>query len=711
MQENLYKIGIEEVSYSDIDANKKEMNACMDSNEEINIVIKTEKQTTENEQESFCLESIFVNTGEKFVAKQAVNDAGEMYICNTESLQFHKNEGEVTVDKNLSGEITSTLLKTNVNRLSNCNSNKQKVKTNKFICDLCGGSFSFKSGLCRHVRNVHRSKNSKNNQINSELMSTKNLNDQVKSSDSSLEFCPQKNHHHFMKDLSDSDIKRKLKANAGKKHDVIKFPCDICSESFVTQKLLKRHAKSHIFSCEVCKVSFAGKKELDRHRIESNHNPTYACSVCSSIFDTEKQVIKHMRLHTGDSLIECEFCLKIFNQKHHLVNHLRQHTGETPFECFLCGKKFRRKAYLQIHQISHTGEKLFKCEICSVSLSSKWSLRCHMKTHKEYVESRDMEEALQYRCEECGMAFKRNDALTNHKMKVHTNERPFKCLVCGFGFRKGSHLVNHTRLHTGEKPFMCELCGKKFRRPSYLREHARMVHGQEQPFKCEKCQKPFMTENTLQKHLISCSPGKPKRTYECHICQKTYVNKICFTNHLSRCQKSSGEDFCNCGMKNSADMKCKNVTKVESVTMVTEETKIVNDSKSDKRSQTIKSVNNKRLKLNSDTCIDNQDIEDMNETDDEIDKSPRISDNDGTKISSETIKSCEDYISNGVSVENNFAAETNLCEEENSNEIANKKFQSAENEKNELKPSDKFDTGEADDHFSCKRCGKPFMVT
>ncbi|XP_071149907.1 zinc finger protein ZFP2-like [Mytilus edulis] len=649
------------------------MNVCMDTNEEINIVIKTEKQQTKDEQEYFCPETMFVNTSELFPAKHATEDAGEMYICNTENLQFHKNEGETNVDKLLIGEIT------NGNKLLNCESNNEKVKTNKFFCEHCGSSFSLKSGLSRHVIKAHRNKISQNYEMGS---------------NAALEFCPEKQHKHLMKDLSVSDIKTRLNANFGKKHDSFKFPCEKCFETFDTQKLLKRHAKSHIFSCEVCRVSFTGKKELDRHRIESNHNPTYACSVCSAIFDTEKQVMKHMRLHTGDSVNECEFCLKVFNQKHHLVNHLRQHTGEAPFECLLCGKKFRRKAYLQIHQISHTGEKLFKCDICSVSLSSKWSLRCHMKTHKEYVNSRDMVDTLQYPCEECGMAFKRNDALSNHKMKVHTNERPFKCLVCGVGFRKGSHLMNHSRLHTGEKPFMCELCGKKFRRPSYLRDHARMVHGQEQPFKCEKCSKPFMTENTLQKHLVSCTPGKPKKTYECHICQKTYVNKICFTNHISKCQKSSGEDFCNCGMQKPTELKSQNIKKVESVnTCVNEETTQLNDQKLDKKSPILKNVNNKRLKLNSDTCINNKDNEDVNDTDDEIDKSPRISDNVGTEIYSET-NSCKDENSNGlhVSAENNLMPETNWCEEEISNEELLDNFQSAQN-------------------FSCKRCGKPFMVT
>ncbi|XP_063412517.1 zinc finger protein 723-like [Mytilus trossulus] len=670
------------------------MDVCMDSNEELHVVIKTEKQQTKDEQESFGQETMFFNTSNILPVKHETDeDAGEMYICNTENLQFCKNEGEITVDKIQSGETNvdktligeTTLLKKNGNKLLNSKINNEKVKTNKFFCEQCGSSFSFKSGLSRHVIKAHRNRISKNNEM---------------SRDAALEFCPEKIHNHLIKDLSVSDIKTRLKANFGKKHDSIKFPCDKCFETFDTQKLLKRHAKSHVFSCEVCRLSFTGKKELDRHRIDSNHNPTYACSVCSSVFDTEKQVMKHMRLHTGDSVNECEFCLKTFNQKHHLVNHLRQHTGEKPFECLLCGKKFRRKAYLQIHQISHTGEKLFKCDICSVSLSSKWSLRCHMKTHKEYANSRDMVDTLQYPCEDCGMAFKRNDALANHKMKVHTNERPFKCLVCGVGFRKGSHLMNHSRLHTGEKPFMCELCGQKFRRPSYLRDHARLVHGQEQPFKCEKCQKPFMTENTLQKHLITCTPGKPKKTYECHICQKNYVNKICFTNHISKCQKSSGEDFCTCGMKKPpTELKSQNVKNVESVNMVEERTKRLNDRISDKKTPSLKSVNNKRLKLSSETCIDNKDVEDMNDTDYEIDKSSRISDNVGTEIYSET-NSCQDENSNGPSAENNTMPQTNWCKEEISNKLL------VENN---------FENEELIDNcapnFSCERCGKPFMVT
>lgn len=58
--------------------------------------------------------------------------------------------------------------------------------------------------------------------------------------------------------------------------------------------------------------------------------------------------------------------------------------------------------------------------------------------------------------------------LVNDKSAI----RPFRCDECGMAFKRNLHLKRHfTVTHTSKKNFSCSNCGKSFSRKDYLDKH------------------------------------------------------------------------------------------------------------------------------------------------------------------------------------------------------------------------------------------------
>lgn len=197
---------------------------------------------------------------------------------------------------------------------------RTKRNTGQVVCDYCNRSFSNKSNLIAHHRNIH--------------------------------FTNGKRQHRFTCDVCKKGFAMKSEMVVHRSmHDAVKrYACDQCSSSFSFQTNLRRHKLSihsdceKILKCDECDMRFLYKSELTAHQKKHTNDP-YSCKFCGRAFWTKSNLLSHERIAHEDvecRRFECTKCGKRFAFKSHLVAHSRgskHRKGEKrQFECWICHK-------------------------------------------------------------------------------------------------------------------------------------------------------------------------------------------------------------------------------------------------------------------------------------------------------------------------------------------------------------------------------------
>ncbi|CAL4248104.1 unnamed protein product, partial [Meganyctiphanes norvegica] len=113
-------------------------------------------------------------------------------------------------------------------------------------------------------------------------------------------------------------------------------------------------------------------------------------------------------------------------------------------------------------RVETTNSTSFVCWICGLDLQKSLQFEEHM------VDQHSVEKP--YRCDDCGVTFKRKAHLDRHR-RIHLPVRPYQCAVCGKGFTRNEHVRRHSFTHSGEKPYVCPTCNKTFSRREHLTKH------------------------------------------------------------------------------------------------------------------------------------------------------------------------------------------------------------------------------------------------
>lgn len=124
------------------------------------------------------------------------------------------------------------------------------------------------------------------------------------------------------------------------------------------------------------------KVHLQTHLLRHSGDKPWLCNVCGKGFVTNAVLKEHAKLHTGVKMsFGCLRCDAKYANAADLKVHERRHTGELPFVCNKCQKSFRSKRLLQDHERTHMDSKPFVCGNCGKTFSSASSLRQHFKRH------------------------------------------------------------------------------------------------------------------------------------------------------------------------------------------------------------------------------------------------------------------------------------------------------------------------------------------
>ncbi|KAK5851169.1 hypothetical protein PBY51_001984 [Eleginops maclovinus] len=258
------------------------------------------------------------------------------------------------------------------------NNDYKNLSQSKYLCKVCGKSFSYRASFFRHV----------------------------------------------LEDEEDTDV------------------CGVCGVRFESEESLRIHLQTYIRTddCEVCGKHFDGHKQLEMHMRTHTGEKPYICTVCGKAFAQNGNLMGHMRVHTGEKPYVCSVCGQSFSFKEYMMAHMRIHTGEKPFLCSICGKGFRQRGTLKTHTMIHTGESSHQCSVCDKKFYKSGALKIHMRSHtgekpylcnvcgKSFTASGSLTKHMgvhegerAHSCSVCGKGFARKEDLKKH-VQTHQEE-------------------------------------------------------------------------------------------------------------------------------------------------------------------------------------------------------------------------------------------------------------------------------------------------
>ena len=304
----------------------------------------------------------------------------------------------------------------------------------KLICDQCNYKCGYKRSLVNHIKNKHQSNN-----------------------------------------IEDPENK----SNKMNKNEQKAYSCDICSKSYTTKFMLKKH-------------------KWGVHEDRKAHK----CEICSNAYTTTSGLDYHVKVaHHGGRDNYCAICEKEFDDKKSFKDHKKNEHPKKPLICEACGKTFSFKSQLGIHiSVIHENERNYICEEenCGKAFGTKGNLTTHVKKYHE------VHEKLEHICDNCGTSFSTIDGLKRHIKKTHEGLR-FKCDLCGKSFTSTWGRSCHIKtVHEGRKDFKCDSCNGVFSRKKSLRVHINTVHKGLKPYKCFLCPVAYGQPGDLTRHTKRC---------------------------------------------------------------------------------------------------------------------------------------------------------------------------------------------------------------
>ncbi|XP_017067197.2 zinc finger protein weckle [Drosophila eugracilis] len=105
------------------------------------------------------------------------------------------------------------------------------------------------------------------------------------------------------------------------------FECPVCKRRFKNLTRLKIHSDTHsdkIYECTICGVKLKTRRTFNKHKLVHSDERQFKCDVCGSAFKRSKTLKAHLILHTGIRPYKCNFCGRDFSNGSNCRSHKRQ---------------------------------------------------------------------------------------------------------------------------------------------------------------------------------------------------------------------------------------------------------------------------------------------------------------------------------------------------------------------------------------------------
>ena len=177
-------------------------------------------------------------------------------------------------------------------------------------------------------------------------------------------------------DLTSLSLKRQLRHKTDKIHE-----CKVCHKCFARKDTLKTHmdnihTKCSRHVCDKCGKYYCSKASLFNHKAGIHDLKRFKCKICENTFVSKHSMIRHEKTHEEKE--KCPNCKKHFTR---LKDHLYKCENQSRPKCFTCecGKTFKEKKYLAEHRKYKHGPKRYQCPKCSSVFAHRKSLNFHKR--------------------------------------------------------------------------------------------------------------------------------------------------------------------------------------------------------------------------------------------------------------------------------------------------------------------------------------------
>ncbi|XP_035826305.1 uncharacterized protein LOC101860255 [Aplysia californica] len=436
------------------------------------------------------------------------------------------------------------------------------AKNKPFLCKMCGHRYVHPDHLFVHLKKIHGIDKEKclRKKVQCKVCNKEFADDQALTFHSKYhseeEVQNAKGTQRMLEKVESpeavSEIKDFVEVDNTKEYNVDDeyFDCDVCGDRLLDVKDFVKHRNDHFFNskftiqCHCCGETFANVADIKKH-VKTKKCPGFKCSKCKRSFGLQTALLSHeAKEHAFEALesgvYKCHKCLKSFENRMAYIRHAATHADIKSFQCSLCCSWYTTVEYVQTHiRLSHKPEHdgmsaNFECENCGVSFRSQEALDNHKKYHSTSAEDSMSNGKVQgrsyYSCNNCPKIFWRYNALVKH-MKSHLKsltkkKKSLMCSICKKTFRENYELQRHVGTHT--RPYLCSSCGKSFSLPWSLKEHMKAYHSKENPYRCEFCNKNYSTSNSLRLHRRIHTGEK---NFQCEFCEKVFVDLSYLKSH------------------------------------------------------------------------------------------------------------------------------------------------------------------------------------
>ena len=219
-----------------------------------------------------------------------------------------------------------------------------------------------------------------------------------------------------------------------------------------------------------------GRRKKHKKNYEKETPFKFFCNKCSFKTIRSSHYDKHMQYHNEDlPLLKCTKCDFKTIRRSHLTKHQMIHS-KVSYECPVCKYKTDDRMLLTRHyKAKHKPEttkhckelSVFSCPHCSYKTLRLYLYNRHLKCHSSVSESSETLTHT-YQCDVCPYKTQRKEHYCRHKSNVHEKKRPHLCDLCGKAFKRKDALKQHKVLHADKStriyPYKCPdpQCKKAF---------------------------------------------------------------------------------------------------------------------------------------------------------------------------------------------------------------------------------------------------------